>query len=139
MDTDRWLIRTDGACTIKPPFMGIGAVAYTIGGDGGRVLELSEPAGQGTNNLAEYLAIRRAIEEALKHQVSGVDIECDALVVVKQVNGDLRCRQPQLQSVREDILALASRFPNGFTIKHIYDQFNQEADFLARKASKRKY
>ena len=49
---------TDGACTGNPGPAGLGAVVI----DGERVIELSEYLGEGTNNIAELMAIYRGLE-----------------------------------------------------------------------------
>ena len=53
-------IWTDGACSGNPGPMGIGVVVI----DGAKRRELSEYLGVGTNNIAELMAIVRALEEA---------------------------------------------------------------------------
>jgi ribonuclease HI len=118
--------------------MGVGAVGYLVNGDGARVFELSEPHGPGTNNLAEYIAIRRTLEKALEQGVAGVDIECDSLVVVRQIKGENCCRQPHLADERLKIICLVSQFEDGVTFKHIYDDYNHQADRLARNAARRR-
>jgi ribonuclease HI len=50
---------TDGACTGNPGPAGLGVVIV----DGERTRELSEYLGQGTNNIAELMAIMRGLEE----------------------------------------------------------------------------
>jgi ribonuclease HI len=139
VDTDRWLVRTDGSRPHKTRAMGVGLVAYEAGGDGGQVFRLSEFVGRGTPALAEYLAITRALEEALERGVSGVDIECDSLSVVQQLDGTAHCKKAELIEQKRRIGELRARFANGVTITHICDLLNTEADTLARKASKRKY
>lgn len=53
------IIYTDGACSMNPGPMGIGAVI--INGDARQ--EISEFLGTGTNNIAELTAIERALQE----------------------------------------------------------------------------
>jgi ribonuclease HI len=50
---------TDGACTGNPGPAGLGVVII----DGGKHRELSEYLGEGTNNIAELMAILRGLEE----------------------------------------------------------------------------
>ncbi|GAB4569142.1 MAG: hypothetical protein Tsb0020_23160 [Haliangiales bacterium] len=58
MPEDAIVIYTDGACTGNPGPAGIGVVLM----DGEERRELSEYLGQGTNNIAELVAIERALE-----------------------------------------------------------------------------
>jgi ribonuclease HI len=55
---DAIIVYTDGACTGNPGPMGIGVVIM----DGKERKELSEFLGHGTNNIAELMAIVRALE-----------------------------------------------------------------------------
>ena len=56
---DAIIIYTDGACSMNPGPMGIGAVI--MNGDSRQ--EISEFLGTGTNNIAELTAIERALQE----------------------------------------------------------------------------
>lgn len=58
MPKDAIIIYTDGACSGNPGPAGIGVVLV----DGKQRKELSEYLGQGTNNIAELTAIKRALE-----------------------------------------------------------------------------
>jgi ribonuclease HI len=55
---------TDGACTGNPGPAGLGVVII----DGPKTRELSEYLGQGTNNIAELMAIFRGLEEVADKQ-----------------------------------------------------------------------
>lgn len=57
--SDAVIVYTDGACSGNPGPAGIGVVIL----DGGKRRELSEYLGTGTNNIAELMAIVRALEE----------------------------------------------------------------------------
>jgi ribonuclease HI len=57
--SDAIIVYTDGACSGNPGPCGIGVVIL----DGGKRRELSEYLGTGTNNIAELMAIVRALEE----------------------------------------------------------------------------
>jgi ribonuclease HI len=56
---DALIVYTDGACTGNPGPAGIGIVIL----DGKERREISEYLGPGTNNIAELMAIVRALEE----------------------------------------------------------------------------
>lgn len=56
---DAIIVYTDGACTGNPGPAGLGVVIL----DGSKRRELSEYLGVGTNNIAELMAIVRALEE----------------------------------------------------------------------------
>lgn len=132
------VVNTDGACSGNPGPMGLGVIAWVNGKlSEGSVIELSEFAGHGTNNLAEYRAIVRALEECVKIGATKVQINCDSLIVVRQIQGEYKCNVPALDNERRNVLALTRQFTEGVTFTHIYDDVNQQADRLARAASRR--
>ena len=137
----RLIVNTDGACSGNPGPMGIGVIAWRQDAEqsisDGSVIELSEFHGHGTNNLAEYTAVVRALEECLLLGATSVQINCDSLIVVRQIQGEYKCNIPALNNARKAVLALTVKFPGGVTFQHIYDELNQRADRLARAASKR--
>lgn len=56
--------------------------------------------GHGTSNLAEYLAIMRAVEHAQKLEIKDVVILTDSKLVQMQVVGEWRCNYPHLKEAR---------------------------------------
>ena len=84
---------TDGACLGNPGPMGIGIVIYR---DGVMVEQLSEFIGDGTNNMAEYKAIIKALETAHSMGETVVHIKSDSELVVKQLNREYRVKDPGL-------------------------------------------
>lgn len=77
------LMRVDGACYPNPGNMAIGIVIYK---DGKLFIKISEAIGYGTNNIAEYKALIRGLEEVKKINPERVDVYCDSQLVVKQLN-----------------------------------------------------
>ena len=54
------LVRVDGSCIPNPGKMAIGIVIYK---DGTLAKKVNEIMGKGTNNIAEYLAVIKGLEE----------------------------------------------------------------------------
>jgi len=77
------LMKVDGACYPNPGNMAIGIVIYK---DGELFKKISEAIGYGTNNIAEYKALIRGLEEAKKINPKRIDVYCDSQLVVKQLN-----------------------------------------------------
>lgn len=67
------------------------------------VLPYPEPV---TTNQGEYNAVILALIEALNRNFESVMILTDSLLVVKQVNGDWRCRKPHLLPLRDRVRGL---------------------------------
>jgi phosphoglycerate dehydrogenase-like enzyme/ribonuclease HI len=76
-------MKVDGACYPNPGNMAIGIVIYK---DGELLKKISEAIGYGTNNIAEYKALIRGLEEAKKINPERIDVYCDSQLVVKQLN-----------------------------------------------------
>ncbi|MFH0738174.1 MAG: ribonuclease HI family protein [Candidatus Micrarchaeota archaeon] len=123
-------IFTDGASFGNPGPMGIGIVIYR---DGIIVEELSEYIGKGTNNIAEYTAVVRALETV--HEMGEMDahIKCDSQLIVCQLNGEYKVKDAGLKPLKERI----DRLRKGLNVKfeHIPREKNAEADELSKKAA----
>ena len=100
-------ISTDGACSGNPGQMGLGVV---ISENGRVVRRISKPAGFGTNNRAEYLAIILALKEALKLGADSVKITSDSQLVIMQITGKYRIKSDELRKLRESVDSLVKRF-----------------------------
>lgn len=130
----RWIMSTDGACLRNSGPAGIGV--WAVDKDGAPVCELSEFIGPGTNNYAEYVAIKRGMQEAIRAGVTDLTVQCDSQVVVNQIHGTNATRCPHLGAERLAILAMMAEF-DLFSIEFIYDDDNEIADRLAKQAARR--
>jgi len=95
-------IHTDGASKGNPGPMHIGVAIY----EGERLVRtVSESAGTGTNNNAEYLAVIRALDEAKALGASEIELRSDSQLLVRQLNGQYKVRSanilPLFEKVRE--------------------------------------
>jgi len=125
------LMRVDGACYPNPGNMAIGIVIYK---DGELFNKISEAIGYGTNNIAEYKALIRGLEEVKKINPERIDVYCDSQLVVKQLNKIYKVRDkgiiPLFNRVEEIIRTIPCK------IYFIWDRRdnNVVADGLAKKA-----
>ena len=119
---------TDGACFGNPGPMGIGVAIYK---DGVRVEELSEYIGHGTNNIAEYSAVIKAIKTARSMGENQVHIKSDSQLVVKQLNNEYRVRDPELTVLKKGVESLCVGIDVRF--EHIPREKNSEADKLSKE------
>ncbi len=130
MKSKRVVIFTDGASRNNP---GPAAIGAAIKDEQGRVItSVSEPIGRTTNNQAEYRAIIAALEKAIRLGASEVDLYSDSELVVRQINGQYRVKEPSLKPLAEKVRQLISQF-EGFTITHISGEENTEAHNLAHR------
>ena len=125
------LMKVDGACYPNPGNMGIGIVIYK---DGELFNKISEAIGYGTNNIAEYKALIRGLEEVKKINPKRIDVYCDSQLVVKQLNKIYKVRDqgiiPLFNRVEEIIRTIPGR------IYFIWDRRDNNfvADGLAKRA-----
>jgi ribonuclease HI len=106
--SDRVLqIYTDGASRGNP---GPSALAFIFVQDGDIVHEQSEFLGEKTNIQAEYLAIIKALPEALKITKGELYLFSDSEVVIKQLIGEYKVKKDHLRILRKQIFDLKKEF-----------------------------
>ena len=128
MKVNRVIINADGASRGNP---GPAAIGATIKDEQGRLIaSISRRIGRATNNQAEYRALIAALEKATRLGVKEANIYLDSELVVKQINGKYRVRNPALKPLYQQVKQLQGRL-EGFTITHIPRQQNIKAHNLA--------
>jgi ribonuclease HI len=121
-------IHFDGACVPNPGPMGIGA---TLDGPDGVLWEISEKLeGIGTNNIAEYTALIRAMQKAKELGVKDLVIKGDSNLVIQQLNGKFRVREPRLRPLLQQCLDLAREFTT-IEVQWVPREQNKRADALS--------
>lgn len=98
--------------------------------------EISQYIGEGTNNIAEYSALKSALEEAQKMGAKKLNIFTDSELVAKQFEGVYRIKQENLQNLMAQIRELERKFET-VIVKHIPRSShpgNKRADQLANIA-----
>ncbi len=99
---------TDGACRGNP---GLAAVAYRILAlDGAVLAEHPECIGRATNNQAEYRALLAGLRACASFTVGRVRCEIDSRLVVDQLTGAARVKEPKLVKLHGEVLAAARAF-----------------------------
>jgi ribonuclease HI len=124
------VIFTDGASLGNPGPMGIGIVIYR---DGVIVEELSEYIGSGTNNVAEYSAIIKALQTAHDMRELEVHVKSDSELVIRQLNNEYKVKDPKLIQLKKQIDRLRSTIKVSF--EHIRREKNSEADKLSKEGA----
>ncbi|WP_297211807.1 MULTISPECIES: ribonuclease HI family protein [Thermodesulfovibrio] len=120
----------DGASRGNPGEAGVGCLLIY---DNERV-EVSEYIGKATNNVAEYTALIRGLQEALRVGISSIEIFLDSELIVLQLKGVYRIKNKNLLPFYNQAIKLLSEFKN-YEIFHIPRENNSEADKLAKLAS----
>ncbi len=131
MKVNRVIINADGASRGNP---GPAAVGVTIKDEQGRLIaSISRRIGRATNNQAEYRALIAALEKATSLGVKEANIYLDSELVVKQINGKYRVRNPALKPLYHQAKKLQGLL-RGSVVNHIPRHENSEADSLANIA-----
>jgi ribonuclease HI len=122
---------TDGASRGNPGESGAGAILRAD--DDAVVAEVSVYLGIGTNNRAEYEAVRAALVRALELNVREVDVYMDSELVQRQMTGVYRIKDAGLKPLATAVQALAARFDR-CAFHHVRRAQNADADRLANEA-----
>jgi len=132
---ERVLIWCDGACRGNPGPASIGAVLVdgSEGDDGPVIATVSEVIGTTTNNVAEYRAAIAALERAAELGARRVELRADSKLLVEQLEGRWKVRQPHLVPLHRAARALLARFA-ATRLLHVPREQNTEADALANAA-----
>ncbi len=126
---DAVIVYTDGACSGNPGPAGIGVVIL----DRGKRRELSEYLGSGTNNIAELMAIVRALEEAPRERT--VVLHSDSSYALGLLGKGWKAKANQ--ELVERMRRVAREFHDLRLVKvdgHAGVVENERADELARTA-----
>ena len=99
----------------------------------GTIVELKEPLGIATNNVAEYRGLLAALAWAARHGVDTFHVRSDSLLLVKQMRGEYRVRHPGLQPLWEEARGLARQIRE-VQFEHVRRELNEDADRLANEA-----
>ncbi len=120
----------DGASRGNPGQAAIGVVVLK---DGVPVREIGETIGVTTNNIAEYRALLRGLEEAHALGARTVRVQSDSELVVRQLSGQYKVRSPKLAPLHRQAVARMRRFER-VSVVHIPRDRNRGADALANDA-----
>ena len=122
---------TDGGARGNP---GPAAFAYVLETDDGTVLDArGEAIGVATNNVAEYSALVAVLERAVEAGVSELEVRSDSELMVKQMRGEYRVKNRDLQSLFLDA-SRAAREIGRVTYTHVRREHNELADRLVNEA-----
>lgn len=129
----------DGACEPINPG-GIATYGFVLSGTPG----LGTTGGAGvvaegdgaTNNLAEWTALKKGLEELIQFQADGLVIGSlaifgDSKLVVEQLAGRWACRGPNLIPLLAECRALLERLGVFWIAEWVPRERNQEADALS--------
>jgi ribonuclease HI len=119
----------DGSAKPNPGEMTIGGIIYSP--ERTVLKTFSEDLGHGTNNEAEYLAFIRLVEESKNLGIKRISIRGDSMLVVNQVTGLWKVKQPHIRELHREALSALEGFDE-WVVSHVLRTHNKIADSLTR-------
>jgi len=123
-------IYTDGGSRGNPGPSGLGY--YIIGPDGKELKRGGEFLGFSTSRLAEYYGLKEGLEQAIELGLKRVHFKSDSLMMVNQMNGIYKVKNPDLMQVHTDVLKLLGNL-DAYSFTHVPRELNAEADAEVNK------
>jgi ribonuclease HI len=125
------ILWTDGGARGNP---GPAAYAYVLEAGDGTVLDArGEAIGHATNNVAEYSALVAGLRRAAELGVTALELRSDSELMVKQMRGEYRVKNRDLQELFLDA-SRAARAVGAVTYTHVRREHNELADRLVNEA-----
>ena len=124
MQVDELKFFTDGGSRGNPGPSASGIVILTMDDE---VLEgFGVYLGTTTNNVAEWSAVKFALEAVAKYKPRRVHSYMDSELVCRQLNGQYRVKNPDLKPIYLEVIELAKSYD--ITFEHVYREKNKLAD-----------
>ena len=134
-ETESYLLQFDGASEPNPGESCGGAVLFDPHGK--VIFERGEYIDHATNNQAEYTGLLVGLVSCLEQGVKNLLIEGDSNLVVNQVAGKWKIKDPELQIFHAEIIKLMDHF-DFVAIRHVYREYNAHADRLTNEGVAKK-
>ncbi len=128
MSVGIWRAHVDGAARGNPGPAGVGVIIEDA--EGNVLKEVAEPLGRTTNNVAEYTAMIRALEEARALGCSRLAVFTDSELMAHQLNGRYAVKAPHLLPLYQRARVLLNQF-DAATVTHVRRELNKRADALS--------
>jgi len=131
---DEVWVYTDGGARGNPGPAAIGAVVLDASTDPPRRLAVvSRRIGVATNNVAEYEAVIAGLQAVAELGARVVRVRADSMLVVQQLKGTWKVKNPNLRELRERALRQLDRFAE-VDVEHVPREHNADADALVNAA-----
>ena len=128
------ILYCDGGSRGNPGPSAVGAVVFDAEQDPPALLtSVSERIGITTNNVAEYRALIAGLEAAAGLRARIVHVRADSLLMIKQLRGEYRVKNPNLKPLHAQALRLLGAYEI-IDLQHVPREENTEADALVNAA-----
>jgi ribonuclease HI len=125
-----YILNFDGASRGNPGPAGIGAVIFH---NGKEIWASCQYIGTKTNNQSEYSALILGLKQALTRDIKCLQVYGDSQLVINQINGEYKVKNPGLQDLYKEVQDLQAHFES-IVFTHVYREFNKRADQLSNMA-----
>jgi ribonuclease HI len=131
---DEVVVYFDGGARGNPGPAAIGAVVLDpSSAPPTRLAAISERIGETTNNVAEYRALIAGLEAAAETPSRSVKVRGDSKLVIEQVAGRWKVKQPHLRPLHARVRDLLARY-DSIDLGHVRREHNADADALVNAA-----
>src|SRR5207249_10760170 len=94
--------------------------------------EITEGIGSATNNVAEYTAALEGLRKAADLGAKSVLLRSDSRLLIEQLSGRWRVKNPTLVRLHEEVRKILGRFQS-VSFEHVPRELNRQADRLANR------
>lgn len=122
---------TDGGARGNPGPAAIGGILFDPNNK--KIEDFSVYLGIGTNNQAEYQALKHGLALAKKHRITRLTCYLDSELVVRQMNREYKVKDPSLAKLFAEIYSGTGSFQK-LVFAHIPREKNSLADALVNQA-----
>ena len=124
-------VHVDGGSRGNP---GPAAIAAVLSDENGELIDSAGAViGRATNNVAEYRALLFGIERAAALGATDLDLVGDSELIVKQVRGEYKVKDPNMKPLHAAVEAALADF-DSWSIRHVKRHLNAEADRLVNES-----
>jgi ribonuclease HI len=125
-------LRADGGARGNPGQAAIGVVIEDE--NGLRLRTFHRWLGRATNNQAEYHALIDGLKAVAQWNPDRLEVYLDSKLVVEQVNGKWKVKEPELKQLHAVATALLKQFGDRVSVRHVGRGENRVADKLVNMA-----
>jgi ribonuclease HI len=122
---------SDGASRGNPGPAAIGIRLLDV--NGAELWSEGRSIGRATNNVAEYRGAIAALEKARELGIDELELRMDSELVVRQLQGRYRVKEPSLMTLKSHVDRLLRGF-RSVQVSHVRREENRETDQLANEA-----
>ena len=130
------IVEFDGGSRGNPGPAAFGVVVRSAD-DGTPIVTAGRFIGTATNNVAEWRGLIFGVEKAAELGATRLEVRGDSQLVIRQMTGQYKVKQPHLKPLHAQATAAAGRIGK-VTYLHNVREHNELADKLANKAMDRR-